>query len=38
MRVSRRWWEQVGLYLEGANKRATAVAAESEGEETIVEE
>ena len=33
-RVSRRWWEQDGLYLEGANK-ISAAAAESDGEETI---
>ena len=36
-RLYRRWWEQEGLYLEGAKKRAAA-AAESDGEETIGEE
>ena len=30
-RVSRRWWEQDGLYLEGSKKRAET-AAESDGE------
>ena len=34
-RVSRRWWEQDGLYLERENNRA---AAESDGEEAISEE
>ena len=34
-RVSRRWWEQDGLDLEGEKKRA---AAESDGEEAIIEE
>ena len=33
--MSRQWWEQDGLDLEGANKRA---AAESDGEEAICEE
>ena len=33
--VSRRWWEQDGLYLEGSKKRA---AVESDGEEAISEE
>ena len=37
VRVSRRWWEQYGLYLEGAKKREAA-AAESDREETICEE
>ena len=32
--VSWRWWEQDGLYLEGAKKRAEA---ESEGEKEISE-
>ena len=36
-RVSWRWWDQDGLNLEGAKKRAE-VAAESDGEEMIVEE
>ena len=35
--VSQRWWEQDGLDLEGAKKRAEA-AAESDGEEAICEE
>ena len=26
-RVSRRWWEQAGIYLEGAKKRVAAAAA-----------
>ena len=34
-RMSRQWWEQDGLYLEGAKNRAAA-AAESGGEEAIV--
>ena len=34
-RVSRRWWELVGLDLEGANKRAAAAAADSDREESI---
>ena len=33
-RVYRRWWEQDGLDLEGSKKRA-AIAAESDGEDTI---
>ena len=33
--MSRRWWEQDGLDLEGTKKR---VAAESDGEEEISEE
>ena len=33
--MSRRWWEQDGLYLEGTKKRA---AEESDREETIGEE
>ena len=33
--VSQQWWEQDGLDLEGAKKRA---AAESDGEEAISEE
>ena len=37
MRVSWRWWEQDGLYLEREKKRA-AEAAGSDGEETIGEE
>ena len=36
-RVSWRCWEQDGLYLEEAKKRAAA-AAESDGEETMGEE
>ena len=36
-KVSWRWWEQDGLYLEGYNKRAEA-AAELEGEETMDKE
>ena len=36
-RVSRRMWEQDGIYLEGAKKRAAA-AAESDREEKIGEE
>ena len=36
-RVSRRWWEHDGIYLEGAKKRAAA-AAELDREETIGEE
>ena len=36
-RVSWRWWEQVGLDLEGDKKRA-AEAAESDREETVGEE
>ena len=36
--VSWRWWEQIGLYLEGAKKRAAAAVAESDGRETIGEE
>ena len=35
-RVSRRWWEQDGIYMEGAKKSAE-VAAYSEGEETLGE-
>ena len=34
-RVSRRWWEQVNIYLEGEKKTVTETAAESDGEETI---
>ena len=34
-RVSRRWWEQDGLDLEGEKKRAEA---ESDGEEAICQE
>ena len=30
-RVSRRWWEQDGLELEGAKKRVTSAAADSDG-------
>ena len=37
-RVSWRWWEQAGLDLEGAKKRVSESAAESDGEETIGEE
>ena len=33
-RVSWRWWEQDGLYLEGAKKRSEAES-ESDGQETI---
>ena len=33
--VSQRWWEQDGLYLEGAKKRS---ASELDGEEAINEE
>ena len=36
--MSWRWWEKFGLYLEGANKRAAAAAAESDVERTIGEE
>ena len=36
-RVSRRWWEQDGLDLEGVNKRSAA-AAESDREDTIGKE
>ena len=36
-RVSQRWWEQDGIYLEGGKKRAAA-AAELYGEETIGKE
>ena len=34
-RVSLRWWEQAGVYLEEGNKKAESVAAaaESDGEE-----
>ena len=35
--VSRRWWEQDGLYLQGEKKRA-AEAVESYGEEAICKE
>ena len=35
--MSRRWWEQDGLDMEGTKKRAAA-AAESDGEEAIGEE
>ena len=37
-RVSHRWWEQAGLYLEGAKKMATATSAELDREETVEEE
>ena len=37
VRVYRRWWEQDGLDLEGAKKRAVT-AEESDGEEKIGEE
>ena len=37
-RVSRLWWEQAGLSLDGLKKRAAAVAAESDGYELILEE
>ena len=37
-RVYRRWWEQAGLDLEVAKKKAAAAAAELDGEETIGEE
>ena len=36
-RVSRRWWEQAGIELEGAKKRAAASAAYSDGEDSIGE-
>ena len=32
-RVYQRWWEQAGLYLERAKKRAAAAAEESDVEE-----
>ena len=31
-RVSRRWWEQTGIYLKGAREKAAAGAAETETE------
>ena len=31
-RVSRRWWEQTGVYLNGAQEKATEAAAETETE------
>ena len=37
VRVSRRWWEQDSLDLEGTKKKIS-VAAESDGEDTIGEE
>ena len=37
-RLSMQQWEQAGLDLEGAKKRATAEAAESDGEEMIRED
>ena len=37
MRVSRRWWEQDVIDLEGANNRAVE-AAESDGDKAIGEE
>ena len=39
-RVSRRWWEQACLDLEGGNKRSEVAAAEADldGEESIGEE
>ena len=30
VRVSRRWWEQTGIYLNGAREKAVAAAAEAE--------
>ena len=38
LRVSRRRWEQASLYLEGSKKRAAVLEAETEREESIVEE
>ena len=35
VRVSRQWWKQAVLDLEGSKKRAAASVAESDGEETI---
>ena len=37
-RVYRRWWEQAGLDLEGAKKKAAVAAAELDREETLGEE
>ena len=37
VRVSWRWWEQAGIGLEGAKKRAAAAAADLDGEEMIRE-
>ena len=37
-RVSWRWWEQAGLDLEGAKKRAAAAVADSDREESMGEE
>ena len=37
-RVSRRWWEQAGLELEGSKKRAAAAEADSDGDELMGEE
>ena len=36
--MSRRWWEQAGIDLEGAKKRAAAAAAASDREESMGEE
>ena len=37
-RLSRRWWEQADLDLEGGNKRVAEAAADSDVEESIGEE
>ena len=34
-RVYQRWWEQAGIYLEGAKKRTAAAAEESDRDDTI---
>ena len=38
VRVSRRWWEQASLDLEGAKKRVAAAVADSDREKLIGEE
>ena len=37
-RVSRRWWEQAGLYFKRAKEMAAAAATDSDREESIGEE
>ena len=36
--MSQQWWEQAGLDLEGAKKRAAAATADLDGKESIGEE
>ena len=37
-RVSRRWWEKMGIYLKGAREKAAEAAAEPETEADLEEE